>query len=132
MGVTITSATSAGSMPIARKPSADDRPDVIVERHRSVVRIAADEIRARQPIVPAVADRIDLVALHQAGAFTSTPAQSSMHLTIAVKSLAGPSSALANCQSWRTAAPTHICTPSASASSRQSFTSLYISPVAKP
>src|SRR5260370_14885732 len=111
---------------------ADDRPDVIVERHRAVVRVAADEIRAREPLVPAVADRENLVALHQARAFTPTPAQASMHLTVAVQSLAGPSSELANLQSWRTAAPTHICTPSASASSRQSLTSLYITPVAKP
>jgi hypothetical protein len=41
---------------------ADDCPDVIVERHRPVVRVAADEIRTGEPIVPAVADRIDLVA----------------------------------------------------------------------
>src|SRR5260370_11596127 len=111
---------------------ADDRPDVIVERHRAVVRVAADEIRAREPLVPAIADRENLVALHQARAFTSTPAQAPMHLTIAVKSLAGPSSELANYQSWRTAAPTHLCTPSASASSRQSLTSLYIRPVTQP
>ena len=39
----------------------DDRPDVIVERLQDVVRIAADVVLRRAPVVMAVADGIDFV-----------------------------------------------------------------------
>ncbi len=41
---------------------ADNRPHVEIDRHRPVVRIAADEVRARAPVVAAIADGVDLVA----------------------------------------------------------------------
>src|SRR5207244_6750305 len=63
---------------------------------------------------------------------TSTPAHSSMVFTIEVKSLSGPCRALVMARICRTALPTIIGTPSASASSRQSRTSLCDRPVAKP
>ena len=49
--------------------AAHDRPDEIVQRHRAVVRVAADEVLAGAPIVTCVADRVELVGV-RSGHFT--------------------------------------------------------------
>src|SRR5262245_10729881 len=60
----------------------------------------------------------------------STPAHSSTTLAMHVKSEAGPNRAFVTASIWRTAEPTTIGTPSASASSMHNLTSLYDSAVA--
>src|SRR4029453_8577538 len=62
----------------------------------------------------------------------STPAHSSTTLAMHVKSEAGPNLAFVTASIWRTAEPTTIGTPSASASSMHNLTSLYDSAVANP
>src|SRR4030095_11344251 len=63
---------------------------------------------------------------------TVAPAQRSTGFTTSVISALGPSLARAMEYNWRTALPTIIGTPSASASSRQSRMSLLERPMANP
>src|SRR5690606_2874926 len=110
---------------------AADDPDIIIERLDHVGRIAAEEILRRAPGMARIADRIDLVDVDVHGtvfvrARTSAPAHCSTHFTTVVKSASGPCCVLASWNSCRTMLPTHIGRPMPSASSRQSFTSLYM------
>ena len=41
--------------------AADDQPDVVGERHRHVVRVAAQKILGRAPVDPRIGKRIDFV-----------------------------------------------------------------------
>src|SRR5262245_31348157 len=113
---------------------ANDCPDKIVERHRNVVRIAADKVVRRLARVMPVADGVDFIRIGHGSYFdrTSTPVLRSSGCTIVVKSASAPISSQACCNRRITASATCIGTPRLLASDRHSFTSLIISPLVKP
>src|ERR1700690_467464 len=91
-----------------------DRPNEIVERHRAVMHIAPEKIFAGVPVVAGVTHGGKFIRFPLSLPYrcrprdaTSTPAQSSMHRTISVKSDCGPRALSVNFHSVRTALPTH-------------------------
>src|SRR5215831_446921 len=112
-----------------------DDPDVIRDRGHVVVRIAEHVVvRALAPVA-SVFDGIDLVDFVAHGFFSApmvTPARFSIILTIAVKSLSPPYSALVASHSASTVLMTSLGESSALASSLHSRTSLSINAVPKP
>src|SRR5262249_32114543 len=110
-----------------------DDPDVIGDRCHLVMRIAEDVVLGSLARVRRVTDCVDLmdVVAHDFLPIMM-PARLSIILTMAVKSLSPPNSALVASHCSRTELITEFGAPRPFASSTHSRTSLSISAVAKP